>query len=223
MENESNRRQFLKGVGAAGAVFFADPVAKTLAAVCSFTPPQTAGPFYPGEAQFHEDNDLTIIKGHTAAALGQVIYIKGTVLNHQCEPVENAAVEIWQACASGKYNNKNDPNPAALDPNFKYWGETFTDELGTYMFKTIVPGAYPADTDWMRPPHIHFKVTRLGYKELVTQMYFKDNPYNDGDLILKAVPAADRPGVIVAFKPAGPSLEPGSLIGTFDITIASVK
>ena len=116
--------------------------------------------------------------------------VQGRVLDSQCRPIAGADVEIWQACASGRYNNPKDDNPAAIDPHFKYWGETRTDANGAYQFKTIVPGAYPADTDWMRPPHIHFKVSRLGFHELVTQMYFAGNPLNDQDQILKDVPAA---------------------------------
>jgi len=36
----------------------------------------------------------------------------------------------------------------------------------------------------MRPPHIHFKVSKPGFKELVTQMYFPGQPLNDADLLL---------------------------------------
>jgi protocatechuate 3,4-dioxygenase beta subunit len=73
----------------------------------------------------------------------------------------------------------------------------------------------------MRPPHIHFKIARLGYHELVTQMYFRGNPYNDRDLILQAVPAAERDGVIVDFTPS--ALDPNTLGGTFDITLQAVR
>ena len=110
-----------------------------------------------------------------------------------------------------------------MDPNFKYWGETQTGPNGGYAFKTIIPGAYPADTHWMRPPHIHFKVSALGYHELVTQMYFEGNEYNAADEILNAVPAEERTSVIVAFTPSAPTLEPGSLTGEFDITLQRVK
>jgi protocatechuate 3,4-dioxygenase beta subunit len=221
---ESNRRNFLKiGTSAAGAMFFLSPASKVFGAACGLTPPQTPGPFYPGESQFHPDNDLTLIPGHTIRAEGQVIYVKGKVVDQSCNPIQNANVEIWQACASGKYNNPKDPNTAQLDTHFKYWAETYTDSNGEYLFKTIVPGAYPADADWTRPPHIHFKITRLGYKELVTQMYFKGNQLNSDDLILQQIAASERDSVIVDFQPAPSDLEPGSLIGSFDITLRSIR
>lgn len=219
--NETNRRGFLK-IGAGSGVLFMG-LGQAIASMCGLTPPQTSGPFYPGEDQFKNENDLTVIPGHTTRASGQIIYIKGKVVDVQCRPIANANVEIWQACASGKYNNRKDPNPAPLDPHFKYWGETFTDKNGEYIFKSIVPGAYPADTDWVRPPHIHFKITRLGFHELVTQMYFKGNPLNEQDLILRQIPPAERPAVIVDFQPAPRGAEMGSLLGQFDITLQSVR
>ncbi len=72
--------------------------------------------------------------------------MRGIVQDLSCRPVAGVNVEIWQACASGRYNNERDPNPAPLDPNFRYWGETFTDAAGAYEFKTILPGAYPPQT-----------------------------------------------------------------------------
>lgn len=223
MEQNSRRKFLQTGATAAGALIASGAIAEAIGATCGRTPPQTAGPFYPGEARFTTETDLTYVPGRTARALGQVIYVKGRVVDSNCQPVAGANVEIWQACASGKYNNPQDPNPAPLDPNFKYWAETFTDAQGRYEFKSIVPGAYPADTDWNRPPHIHFKVSRLGYQELVTQMYFRGNPLNNDDLILRRIPSAERQSVVVEFLPAPADHEPGSLVGSFEITLQSVR
>lgn len=219
---QSNRRSFLK-LGASAAGILLAPRALAATAICELTPEQTSGPFYPGESNFSKDNDLTRLEGRSQRALGQVIYVKGRVLNQRCEPIENANVEIWQACATGRYNNPKDPNPAALDPNFKYWGETFTDRQGQYMFKTISPGAYPADTGWIRPPHIHFRLSRIGHVELITQMYFQGNKYNEADLILHDVPVGQRSSVIVDFQPASVDLEPGALLGEFNISMRALK
>jgi protocatechuate 3,4-dioxygenase beta subunit len=225
MNTDSNRRKFLKlGAGTTGMWVMAGPMTKAFAAACgAATPAQTAGPFYPGEAEFTLDTDLTQVAGHATRAKGQVIYVRGKVVDTKCRPVAGANVEIWQACASGRYNNAKDDNPAPIDPHFKYWGETTTNEKGEYAFKTIIPGAYPADTHWMRPPHIHFKISRLGFKELVTQLYFKGNEYNDKDLILLDVPEAERDSVVVDFTPAGAGFEPGSLAGSFDIVVKPVR
>ena len=39
--------------------------------------------------------------------------------------------------------------------------------------------------DWQRPPHIHFKVSKRGYAELITQMYFAGQPLNQQDRLLQ--------------------------------------
>jgi protocatechuate 3,4-dioxygenase beta subunit len=225
MDN-SNRRNFLKLSlgGVTGVIAGASVVSRALAQDrCVLTPKQTSGPFYPGEKEFGLDVDMTKIPGSNIRAKGQIIYITGRVLDQNCRPLEGANVEMWQACASGKYKSQKDPNPAPLDPNFKYWAETFTNAKGQYIFKTIIPGAYPADTGWTRPPHLHFKVTKLGYREIITQSYFKGNRLNDLDLILRNLPALERDSVIVDFKPSGREYEPGSLTGFFDLTLRSVR
>jgi hypothetical protein len=54
-------------------------------------------------------------------------------------------------------------------------------------------------------------------------MYFKGQPLNDVDQILLAVPASERNEVIVDFQGSPADLEPGSLLGNFDISLKSVR
>jgi protocatechuate 3,4-dioxygenase, beta subunit len=186
-----NKRRILQNsLGA--AVFFTAIGAKAAAPLCGLTPAQTEGPFYPEETDPNEDTDLT----QGGRAKGQVIFVEGVVTDTLCRPVNGALVEIWQACASGKYDHSGDPNPAPLDPGFQYWGRAVTDATGAYKFKTIVPGAYPAAPGWDRPPHIHFKIAKIGYQELTTQLYFKGQKLNGQDRILRAIPATERERVI---------------------------
>ena len=218
------RRSFLKlGIGSASSFVLLPAAARAFAGVCVKTPAQTSGPFYPGNDRFTLDTDLTRIPGKPGRANGQIVWVRGQVLSSKCEPIEGANVELWQACASGRYQHTRDPNPAPLDPNFRYWAETFTDAEGRYAFKTIIPGAYPASPDWTRPPHLHFRISCLGYRELLTQMYFKGDALNDSDLILKAIPKLERDSVIVEFTPAGSDEEEGVLEGAFTITLQGVR
>jgi protocatechuate 3,4-dioxygenase, beta subunit len=178
------------------------------------TPKQAKGPFYPVDPQLDTDADLVQLLGSQAPAKGEVVIIEGVVTNQLCQPVNAALVEIWQACATGKYNHPSDPNTAELDPNFQYWGKAVTDQHGRYRFRTIVPGAYPAADGWIRPPHIHFKISRLGYQELITQMYFAGQELNNQDLILQDLDHADQEKVIVNLK-AGQDFP----VGQFNIQI----
>ena len=63
---------------------------------------------------------------------------------------------------------------------------------GKFRFKTVYPGAYPASDKWTRPPHIHFKVSKRRYIELITQMYFPGHELNDSDLLLKRKSKEER-------------------------------
>ncbi len=218
----SSRRGFLKNSALALTALTGASVAVSkanAAGMCSVTTAQPEGPFYPAVNQQDKDTDLTTVAGRTNQAQGKVVWVQGTVSDQDCAAVSGVLVEIWQACATGKYNHPNDPNTAALDPDFQYWGRAITDKNGFYRFKTIVPGAYPAGRNWIRPPHIHFRVLKRGYHELITQMYFAGEAHNQTDLILQALPKADQEHAIVQFV-TGSGPEP---VGTFDLRIRSVS
>lgn len=193
-----SRRGMLKLGGASALALGASgALASSINAMCENTPKQPEGPFYPVRDQQDKNSDLTRLDGKDELAQGEIIYLSGKVLDQHCEPVMGVVVEIWQACASGRYNHPGDAqNPSPLDPNFQYWGIVTTASDGSYNFKTIIPGHYEAGPGWMRPPHIHFKVHKRGYRELISQMYFAGNRYNEGDRILRGIPRADWPSVV---------------------------
>lgn len=218
-----NRRDFIKmGLGLTGFMTLG-PSLKAVEKLCGKTPLQPEGPFYPVDDQLDKDTDLTFLTGHSERAKGQVIYVRGSVTDNDCKPINGVLVEIWQACASGKYNHPGDrDNPAPLDPHFQYWGKTVTDSSGKYLFKTIHPGSYPAGEGWIRPSHIHFKLQKRGFLELITQMYFEGDKYNNTDRILQRLKPEERTSVIV--KPETPTegFDPNSKSYTFNIGITQV-
>lgn len=222
MQNSSRRSYLKKALLSVGSLLAATNLAK--ASTCLLTPEQTEGPFYPVNDQNDKDNDLTIIRGSNKRAQGEVIVLHGVVRDQECNPVQNALVEIWQACETGRYNHPSDPNTAKLDPNFQYWGRSITNSKGEYSFKTIRPGHYPATNRWIRPAHIHLKVHKRGFEELTTQVYFKDDPYNSADRIIQSLSNEERKQVIVDFKqqtnhPANQTDAPR--VGLFNISIRS--
>ena len=216
-----NRRNLIRNGLISTAALLTLPLNAKAAANClqGKTPPQVEGPFYPVVDQIDTDSDLVQLTGGAAPAKGIIVIVEGIVTDQNCLPVQGALVEIWQACESGKYNHPSDPNTAPIDPNFQYWGKSVTDNQGRYRFRTIIPGAYPANMDWIRPPHIHFKISRLGYIELITQMYFSGNVLNEKDLILKRLKKADQEKVIVQFKPSKKIPPP---VGVFNIQIEKI-
>ena len=187
-----NRRQVLSRLVGSAAVLAVSNVLAKVGINLKPTPNEIEGPFYPVVAQKDRDFDLTQTKGQSGTAQGLIIFIEGIVLNERGEPVENAVVDLWQANALGRYSHPSDPNKAPIDPNFQGWAIVPSGVNGTFRFKTIFPGSYPAAQGWLRPPHIHFKVSKPGYQELTTQMYFPGHELNVKDLLLLRKTPAER-------------------------------
>jgi protocatechuate 3,4-dioxygenase beta subunit len=209
-----DRRTIIKaGAGIAACAVTASVIANP----SKPTPANPEGPFYPKHQQVDKDTDLTLIDGHTERAEGKVIRVTGQVLDEMGNPVEGALVDIWQANSHGRYHHEDDTSTAPEDPNFQGWGMVKTDAEGRYSFTTIKPGAYKVDGDWRRPPHIHYKVSRRGYHELTTQMYFAGESLNETDRLLLSVAGKDRDLLVVDFKEID-----GTLQGEFPIVLAKV-
>lgn len=218
------RRAMLQvGLGAAAGATTGGLFANASGDGACETPAQTEGPFYPKHEQADKDLDLTLIQGHTERAQGEVVYVSGQVLGDDFKPVPGALVDVWQANVHGRYHHEDDPNTAPLDEHFQGWGQIKADDQGRYSFKTIIPGAYPAENDWMRPPHIHFKVSKRGYHELTTQMYFAGHALNEKDAILQELPEAERGKVVVAFAEGTAEDEADAKRGAFNIMLRRVR
>ncbi len=205
-------RRHLLGIGAAAASVTLLPTA-VQAVTRSATPWQTEGPFFPIHEQSDKDADLTVIDGQSEPALGEVVEVSGRIVDTNGDPIAGALVDIWQANAAGRYAHESDPNTAPLDPQFQGWARLVTGPDGSYSIRTIKPGAYPAAEAWVRPPHIHYKVARRGYKEITTQLYFGGDPLNDVDRLLLAVPEPERAQLIGDFSGGA---------ATFDVVLARV-
>lgn len=154
------------------------PRAAAPAAKWAPTEDNILGPFYRPGAPF---------RGKITPPLepGDVLLISGRVWAFDTKkPLVNAIVEIWQANAKGRYDNDDPRNPPAKNV-FKNRARLITDETGYYEYETIKPGYYQIGPDAWRPSHIHYLVRAKGYKELVTQLYFKGSKYNDSDQFIK--------------------------------------
>jgi protocatechuate 3,4-dioxygenase beta subunit len=186
-------------------------VSPALAAVA--TPRQTEGPFYPLDWSGDADNDLVVVRGEAARALGQVAHVSGRVLDAAGAPVRDAAVEIWQCDANGRYLHPGDAPffGGKRDAGFQGRGRMMAGADGAYRFRTIRPVAYSG-----RAPHIHFRVRRAGREVLTTQLYVAGDPLNERDGLYRR--EANRAALTAAFVPAN-GIEPGALAATFDIRL----
>lgn len=232
--NENKRRRFLQlGLGATAGILTtgigcnnaSGETAQTAgdSASCHITPDQTIGPFYPHIKNGDGDVDLTHIQGKDGQAEGTVILVRGQIKDENCQPIENALVEIWQANHHGRYSHEGDSqNSNPLDPNFEGWGEMTTGADGNYGFKTIKPAAYsfddPANPENWRTPHIHFKVSRRGFHELITQMYFEGEKLNSTDVVINDLPENERSQFIL--RPMAD--ENGIPVFNFNLTLQKI-
>ncbi len=97
---------------------------------------------------------------------GTKLVVTGYVYSTDCQPIEGALLDFWQADNDGEYDNAG----------YTLRGHQFTDKDGRYELTTIVPGLYPG-----RTRHIHVKVQAPNQPALTTQLYFPDEPSNDSD------------------------------------------
>lgn len=160
------------------------------------TPSAMEGPFYPTpDMRFADaDNNLVKIAGVVERAGGEVIILKGRVLDDAGAPVEGARVEIWQCDANGRYLHTGDVNRRVVrDAAFQGFGHVVTGPDGAYAFRTIKPVSYPG-----RTPHIHVKVFH-GAAELTTQFYIAGHELNARDFLFQRMTEDEQRAVLMRF------------------------
>ena len=183
------------------------------------TAEEIVGPYFPQHPLVASRDDLTIIPGHAARAVGQVVYLSGCVTDRRGQPVPNAELEIWQANAAGRYPHPADENTAPLDPNFDGHTKLITDLEGRWQIKTIKPGGYPVTPDWRRPPHIHFDIKGRATR-LVTQMYFEGEPLNEIDILLQRS-WGGKETAIAKYTGSSVDSDPGALVAVWNIVLSA--
>jgi protocatechuate 3,4-dioxygenase beta subunit len=146
----------------------------------------------------------------------------GRVLDENAKPVPNTLVEIWQANACGRYRHKNDTYLAPIDPNFGGCGRAMTDDNGTYLFRTVKPGAYPwrnTVNNW-RPAHIHLSIFGASFAQrLITQLYFEGDPLIPICPIIQTIPDPDAIEQLIAKLDLNNSIPLDTIAYKFDIVL----
>ena len=104
---------------------------------------EVTGPVFGHDELGPLDHDLILNYAKTGEPIGERTIIHGRVLDENGRGIPNALLEVWQANAGGRYRHKNDTYLAPVDPNFGGCGRMLTGADGTYMFRTVKPGAYP--------------------------------------------------------------------------------
>jgi protocatechuate 3,4-dioxygenase beta subunit len=141
---------------------------------------------------------------HNPTAPEIVVY--GKVMDNAGTPIPDAFIQVWQTSERGLYDlQEGNGDEMDMRGNFR------TDANGAYCFRTVRPLGYSIPMDGpvgemvhrqnrhgMRPSHIHCLIAAGGYRELVTALYFADDPNIDSDTVFGVsqslvVQAADDP------------------------------
>lgn len=178
-----DRRQFINqtsylaiGIGAFGSVslkgrgYQADSITTT----------DILGPFYRPNAPFRENLNPPDFSG-------EELHISGAIMKEDGKsPMSNGLIEIWQANSDGFYDN--------ISEEYIYRASQKIKADGTYHFITTKPGPEPVDekATIFRPAHIHMLISAEGRQDLITQIYFQNDPYLATDPSTKSGLAINR-------------------------------
>jgi protocatechuate 3,4-dioxygenase beta subunit len=143
-----------------------NPFAAGLGAACALTCGMTLGPCY---AQTLTRQDIS--EGQP----GLPVRLVFLVVDENCQPLENATVDIWHTSATGLYSGEDasamctgDDSEARASRWFR--GVQATDASGRVDFFTCFPGWYSG-----RTIHIHFTVRVNGTESVTSQLFFDDS------------------------------------------------
>lgn len=171
----SARGEVRVGDASAPSVGAASATARARAPRCApgvATDANIEGPYYRPGAPFRAD----LVEPGMA---GLPLLLSGAVMSLDCKtPLAGAVIDVWQADASGHYDN--DGSMRLPEGALRLRGKVRSDASGAFAVRTLLPGRYLNGARY-RPSHVHVKVSAPGHAPLTTQLYFPDDPYNDGD------------------------------------------
>lgn len=146
------------------------------------------GPFYVASAP-----ELPLGSSVVTKAIGEALFVEGTVRDPEGDPIPGAWVSTWQSDADGFYDvQRTEGGTVTLDLRARFQADT----QGRFWFHSIVPRYYPVPDDGpvgdileaqgrhsFRPAHVHFMLDAPGFQTLVTQVYVDGCPYLASDVV----------------------------------------
>ena len=144
------------------------------------------GPFWRMHSP-RTENGGSIVRSPTP---GEPVFVEAFVVDGQGSPVAGAEVDVWHASPEGFYENQD---PGQADMNLR--GKFTTDAAGRIALRTVKPVGYPVPVNGpvgtllraqgrhnVRPAHLHFLITRAGFKAQFSQVYSDDDPHVEDDV-----------------------------------------
>ena len=158
---------------------------------CGQTAAALLGPFWRANAP-HYPLGANLVQSSTP---GAPLFVSAVVRDLEGNPIAGAAVDVWHASPIGLYENQ-DPEQAEMNLR----GLFTTDAEGRLHFRSVRPAGYPVPTDGpvgdllraqrrhpYRPAHIHFMITKPGFKTLITQIFADDADHLQTDVTFSVI------------------------------------
>ncbi|ANB12866.1 hypothetical protein AWJ20_1144 [Sugiyamaella lignohabitans] len=143
------------------------------------------GPFH---AHAHEFENGAAI---ASEGKGEMCVFECTLKDTNGRPIEGGSIDIWETDETGHYDTQYEDRDG---PDCR--GIVHSDKNGDFWVKGIRPVSYPIPHDGpvgkllkllnrhpYRPAHIHFKIKKEGYDELITALYVKGDEYETSDAV----------------------------------------
>jgi len=151
---------------------------------------QTVGPY------FRIGLEHLVGKGPVKESALEAIELHGKVLDRDGTPVPDALLEFWSADLNGIPNSNG--HPAGFH-------RVATDLEGRFSFALNKPGATPMGDGRMQAPHMLVLVFARGLlRQLITRVYFDQDPVKTIDPVLLEVLAERRPTLIASSDASDP-------------------
>jgi len=144
------------------------------------------GPFYTDDAHEMEKGDSIASEGK-----GDYMFVEGLVTDLRGKPIPNAIIDTWETDGNGSYDTQYESRE---EPDCR--GRLHSAEDGSYAFRAVVPVSYPVPDDGTvgemlaklgrhpyRPAHLHIRINAPGYEELITSLFWKNDPYVTSDAV----------------------------------------
>lgn len=121
----------------------------------------------------------------------ETVYFEGYVRDTAGKPLAGVTLDVWEDAPNGLYEN-HDPD----QPEYNLRGRFETDESGHYAFRALRPVPYPIPDNetagellrYMghhpnRPGHMHFILSKDGFRPLISQVYDASSEWLDNDSV----------------------------------------
>ncbi|MEM7442727.1 MAG: dioxygenase [Pseudomonadota bacterium] len=144
------------------------------------------GPFYVADPP-----DLPVGGDMIKGQPGQSVLVEGMIRGADGEPLGGAVMDIWQNADNGLYDVQ-EPDREGYNLRCRM----VANGQGVYQFTTVRPKPYTVPDDgpvgdllraagrhpW-RPAHLHLRISKDGYRELITELFDSEDTYVDEDAV----------------------------------------